>query len=64
MNICSDCTYYKPQNNDEGVCECPIPVWVTPKSNRLKNKVTDSDGMNCAAFQVNAMLIKYRGINE
>lgn len=56
MKICCDCVHFKRVDNDHGLCKCPIPVWVTPKSNRLVNQVTDGDGMNCQAFEENLLL--------
>lgn len=51
MRICCDCVSFLRVDNDHGLCKYPIPVWVTPKSFRLQNRVTDSDGMNCHAFE-------------
>lgn len=58
MRICCDCTHFDRVNDDKGWCVYPLPIWAKKKTHNA-NVVSDGDGTNCPAFEVNVLLKKW-----
>lgn len=54
MKICCDCVHYKPQDDDIGLCQYPLPFWIRMGSS--SRVVSDGDGTECQAFEINVLL--------